>query len=400
MRVACVVQRCGAEVNGGAEALCLQVAQHLAPHAEIEIFTTCALDYVRWENHYPAGEEKIEGVTIRRFLVDAPRDPETFDQLSAALVAKGAAATLAQQEDWMRAQGPFSSDLLAALRTERENYDAFIFFGYLYATTYFGLPLVADRAWLAPLGHDEWPIHLAMWDDLFEEARAYIFQTHEELAFLRKRFPHLPLTGPVAGIGIEAPMELSPEKFRGAYGLHEPFLLYAGRVEAAKGCTEMFDWFLARDASHGPRYKLVVIGREVHPVPFHDDIIYLGFVSEEEKWNAMAACDWMLLPSQYESLSISLLETWAAGRPSLVNRKSEVLLGHCQRSNGGLWYDSWPECEAIIRAVDDNAKTVLGRQGREYVLARYNWVRVEKEYLGALAPARSDQTFASPSRNA
>ncbi|CAN5744993.1 hypothetical protein BH20VER1_BH20VER1_21090 [soil metagenome] len=51
----------------------------------------------------------------------------------------------------------------------------------------------------------------------------------------------------------------------------------------------------------------------------------------------MAACDWLLMPSYFESLSIVLLETWAVGRPAIVNAKAEVLKGHCARSNGGLW---------------------------------------------------------------
>ncbi len=48
------------------------------------------------------------------------------------------------------------------------------------------------------------------------------------------------------------------------------------------------------------------------------------FVSEKEKWNAMAACDWLILPSEYESLSISLLKLGErpAPRSSTANPKS------------------------------------------------------------------------------
>ena len=379
MKVAFVVQRCGAEVNGGAEALCLQIAHRMQPQWDVEILTTCALDYMRWDNHYPPGVDHSTGVPIRRFTVDQPRDVERFNQMSGALLEKRGTATLEQQEEWMRAQGPISSGLFSYLETAASEYDAFIFFGYLYATTYFGLPLVKDRAYLAALGHDEWPIYLSMWDTLFALPKGYVFQTPEEFAFLRDRFPRLGLDGPVAGVGIDRPDGLAPEEFREAYGLADPFILYVGRVDASKGCDEMFEWWQNRPA-HSARHKLVVTGREVLPVPVREDIVYLGFVSEAEKWNAMAACDWMLLPSKYESLSISLLETWSTGRPAIVNAESEVLRGHCVRGHGGLWYANWDRCDAILSMVDDRTKETLGRQGREYVETRYSWDRVRADY--------------------
>lgn len=385
MKVGFVVQRCGPEVNGGAETLCLQVARRMSRHWEPEILTTCALDYVRWDNHYPPGAEEFGGTIIRRFPVDNPRDPARFDELSAALVSNRDHASLKEQEEWMRAQGPVSTALLEYLTSASSGYDAFIFFGYLYATTYFGLPLVKEKAWLAPLAHDEWPIYFNMWNEFFKLPKGLIFQTPEEREFLARRFPSLPLAGPVAGVGIEIPAKVDPGAFREKYQLQRPFLLYVGRIDASKGCAALFEWFIQLDG--GPAgYQLVLTGREVLPVPYHKDIIYLGFVSEEEKWNAMASCGWLILPSKYESLSISLLETWAVGRPGLVNAESEVLRGHCQRSNGGVWYADWAECEALLQAMDDDTASALGRQGQAYVLKRYTWERVESIYLAALQP--------------
>src|SRR4051812_5522311 len=95
VRIGFVVQRCGREVNGGAESHCLQVARRMAAHWQTEVITTCALDYVTWQNSYPVGTEKVDGTTIRRFPVDYPRDPKGFDQISAELYAKGAQATIA-----------------------------------------------------------------------------------------------------------------------------------------------------------------------------------------------------------------------------------------------------------------------------------------------------------------
>ncbi len=68
VRVAFVVQRCGREVRGGAEALCLKIADKMAQHWETTVLTTCALDYMRWENYYPEGEESVGGTVIKRFF--------------------------------------------------------------------------------------------------------------------------------------------------------------------------------------------------------------------------------------------------------------------------------------------------------------------------------------------
>jgi glycosyltransferase involved in cell wall biosynthesis len=404
VKVAFVVQRCGREVHGGAETLCLTLAQRMARYWETTVLTTCALDYMRWDNYYPEGDEVLAETVIRRFPVDHPRDVARFDAFSQAVCERSPGASLEMQEEWMTLQGPISSKLLAYLTSESTCYDLFIFFGYLYATTYFGLPRVADRALLAPLAHDEWPIHLSMWDDFFKRPNGFIFQTEEEKAFLERRFSNTTLKGPVAGIGIEAPPEVSPESFREQYDLQKPFILYAGRIDASKGCGEMFEYFLRMETEPGAGYDLVTIGKEVLSVPFHDRIIHLGFVSEEDKWNAMAACEWLILPSPFESLSISLLEGWVMGRPAIVSAKAEVLQGHCRRSNGGLWYRNYAEFATILGTVSEDVRRQLGAAGHRYVTQHYVWSRIEAIYLAAfsgpiLCERSEEPTAPSPDTN-
>ncbi|MFN2507172.1 MAG: glycosyltransferase family 4 protein [Chthoniobacterales bacterium] len=379
-RVAFIVQRCGVEVNGGAEAHCLQIAQRMARHWDTEVLTTCALDYMTWENSYPAGLEEIGGTIVRRFPVDQPRDVTHFDELSARLRGRGVAATQSEQEEWMQAQGPISSGLLDYLGAHRGEYDAFIFFGYLYATTYFGLPLVQEKAFLAPLAHDEWTIYLSMWDSFFARPRALIFNTSFEKEFLRRRLPSLSLEGPVVAVGIEPPADFAPELFRARYGLDDPFLLYVGRIDESKGCRWLIENFVRARNAGRIQHKLVLAGTEVMPIPFHDDVIHLGFIDEAQKWSAMAACDWLVMPSPHESLSMVLLEAWGAGRPALVTGDAEVLVGQCRRANAGLWYRNSEEFEAILRTIDGSTKQRLGARGRQFVATHYSWERVVNNY--------------------
>jgi glycosyltransferase involved in cell wall biosynthesis len=127
-----------------------------------------------------------------------------------------------------------------------------------------------------------------------------------------------------------------------------------------------------------------LLGKEVMPVPFHDDVIHLGFVSDQEKWAAMRNCDWLIMPSLHESLSMVLLEAWSVERPALVNGGCEVLVRHCQEAHGGLWYNNFEEWSAALSTVDEPTRRILGRQGKAYVQQRYSWERVEASYLETL----------------
>ncbi|HEV8185211.1 MAG TPA: glycosyltransferase family 4 protein, partial [Chthoniobacterales bacterium] len=198
------------------------------------------------------------------------------------------------------------------------------------------------------------------------------------------RFPDLRLDGPVVGVGIEPPPAFHPERFRHRYRLTEPFLLYIGRIDESKGCRRLIEDFIDGRNAGTIAQKLVLAGNEVMPIPFHDDVIYLGFIDDEQKWDALAACDWLIMPSPHESLSMALLEAWAAGRPALVAAEAEVLVGQCRRANAGLWYRDLADLQTILRVIDDRAKEALGANGQRFVEENYSWERVEADYIQLL----------------
>src|SRR5262245_60280364 len=112
-RVAVVVHRYGLEVGGGAETLARLIAELLNDACDLTVLTTCALDYVTWADHYPAGESRVNDVRVLRFPVPRPRDPLAFDRIS--LRAYERPEDLELGREWMEAQGPVAPGLLEHL---------------------------------------------------------------------------------------------------------------------------------------------------------------------------------------------------------------------------------------------------------------------------------------------
>lgn len=64
-KIAIINQRYGLEVNGGSELYSRQIAERLKAKYEVEVLTSCAVEYVKWQNYYKEGVEDINGVTVR-----------------------------------------------------------------------------------------------------------------------------------------------------------------------------------------------------------------------------------------------------------------------------------------------------------------------------------------------
>ena len=81
-KIAFVCQRYGLEVNGGSELYCRQLAEKLVQNYQVEVYTTCAEDYISWRNYYAPGDETLNGVVIHRFSVTRPRRQKQFNRIS------------------------------------------------------------------------------------------------------------------------------------------------------------------------------------------------------------------------------------------------------------------------------------------------------------------------------
>ena len=174
--------------------------------------------------------------------------------------------------------------------------------------------------------------------------------------------------GVVVGIGSEVPVRPDPMRFRTKYGINGRFAVYVGRIDENKGCRELFEFFLRYARGRRVGLMLVLIGHAVLDVPKDPRIRHLGFLSDEDKFDAIAAAESVIMPSYYESLSMVALEAWALGRPVLANGRCEVLKGQCIRSNAGLFYETYEEFVEALRSIADNAllAEALGMNGRVF----------------------------------
>jgi glycosyltransferase involved in cell wall biosynthesis len=379
MKLSFIVQRYGLEVNGGSEFHCRQVAEHLSNFFETEVITTCAIDYITWKNEYPPGTSVLNNVKIHRFLVDSPRDNSKFNAFSEFIFSQNHSRH--DEIEWMKLQGPYSTELLNYIKENENRSNLFIFFTYLYCTTFFGLPLVANKAILVPTAHDELPIYLSIFNDLFKLPLAILYNTEEEQNFVNIKFKIDRIPQNVIGTGIEVPVTIDPAAFFQHYGLTN-FIVYVGRIDESKGCKELFDYFIRYKHENPTSLKLVLLGKPVMKVPPHQDIVSLGFVSEQDKFNCIMASDLLVMPSPFESLSIVLFEAWHCNRAVLVNGNCEVLKGQCIRSNGGLFYtnyDEFKEC-LIFLLKNYEIRQGLGTHGKHYVKKNYSWEIIERKY--------------------
>jgi glycosyltransferase involved in cell wall biosynthesis len=367
-------------VNGGAELLCRTVAEHLSKKISIEIITTCAIDYVSWKNEYPAGVSVLNNVIVHRFPVDFPRDNKKFNQFSEKIFQYPHSRD--DEIQWMKLQGPYSSELLNYIRENKNCYDLFVFFTYVYCTTFFGLPLVSNKAILVPTAHDEPPIYLSIFNDLFHLPQAILYNTKEEKKFINLKYKNESIPHDIIGTGIDVPDTIDPTAVERHYGLKK-FIVYVGRIDESKGCKELFDYFIRYKIENPISLKLVLLGKAVMEVPNHPDIFPLGFVSEQDKFNCIIASELLVMPSMFESLSIVLFEAWYCKRPVLVNGNCDVLKGQCIRSNGGLWYSNYEEFKECLEILltNQNIRKTLGENGKRFVDENYCWKIVEEKYL-------------------
>ena len=384
MKVAVIIQRGGRDIIGGAEGYALGLCRILSASCHVDMLTTAAKDHFTWKNAYVDKEEVVnDNLLIKRFSVDGERGSywvEVFGRIQRQADEAGDSRAfykslpLGISEEWIRAQGPYSSDLFEYLRENQDNYDKFIFVTYLYATTYFGMDAIEDKnkLLLIPAYHDENAAHLPIFKKYLPIK--HLFLTTEEERVAKKIIYKEEISSDLLGFGLEDKshsvqddIEASPAKAK------TPYLLYAGRLEEGKGVQTLYDHF-SRLRAKEPQIELFTIGEGTLKNTDIPGIIYKGFVSEEEKLSYMRGALALVHPSSFESLSIVLLEAFMMGTPGIVNGRCQVLKDHITLSKSGYFYYSYDEFEEATLSLLQNKKErdALGEGAYSYYKKYYS----------------------------
>ena len=236
------------------------------------------------------------------------------------------------------------------LRTHRGGYDAVVVHGlWQYPgfatrralrgtdTPYFVMPHGMLDPWFKeayPLKHLKKSIYWRLVEHaVLRDARAVIFTSDEERLLAHGTFSPYRITEKVATLGTTAP-EGDPAAWREAFFQKYPglrgrrILLFLSRLHPKKGC----DMLIRALATCGGPLTLVIAGpeedawhaRELRMQTSGLPVFFVGMLTGEVKWGALAAAEVFALPSHQENFGMAVAEALAAGTPVLISNKVNI----------------------------------------------------------------------------
>ncbi len=365
-----VVPRYGSTILGGAETLVRFLAEELAERGwKIEIWTTGAEDEATWAGTNDEGSDS-PNLTVTRFPVERLRHPHRFALESRIFFRLP--RMLQWEASWLRHEGPYAPTLADALRTAEPVPTVFV--PYLFWTTVAGFAAYPGPRLLLPCAHDELPFHLPGTALLFEHADGLLFNTGEEKTLVNGAYPLTQYTPSLTGTtGVTIARPADPERFRSRHHIAGSYFLYGGRTTPGKGIELMMAGMEQLRSAHAD-VSLVLIGDSSN-VPIALGVTPLGYLSEQDRLDAIAGATAVIIPGAHESLSLMALDAWSLGRPVLANSASTVLSGHIDRSQGGIRFATLAEfADGALHILNDpRGAAQLGAAGMGYVAAEYAW---------------------------
>lgn len=386
-KIAFVVQRFGRDVAGGAEAFARMYAECLAEFYDITILTTTSRT-LDWDSDLAiGGSNSGQNFDILRFPPHGRRDMREFDQAS-----KQAFAGEITYEDWQVHHGPHVPELREYLQTYVDDFDLVVNWTYIFATGTYA-PQVQGRVPIVnvPFFHDEMWLYMQGCGTNALRYDANIYQTEAEKELAGRVIDGIgKKQSIVLGAGVD---EVVLDDIRSANTrspLREPYVVYVGRVEKAKGVLDLLNKFRKYKDLSGSKLKLVIIGRvRDMEIEAAEDIVLPGFVSEEEKATYVKHALCLINPSHFESFSLVLVESWSLGRPVMVTSACAATTGQVERSGGGFVYRNFRDFMASLALLEKDVGlgNRLGTNGQTFYEANYRWstlVPKIREFLDAM----------------
>lgn len=195
---------------------------------------------------------------------------------------------------------------------------------------------------------------------------------------------------------------LPKEQVRSLLGLSAdiPVIVFAGRICEQKRPQLLAD-ILHGIASRGTGYQALIIGDgEMRPAlenrlreaNLMSQVRMMGTIEHEAWLQALAASDVFLLPSQYEGISVALLEAMGMGVvpvTAAVGGQDELLNSDCGFLIPRTDCEIDAYVDAVIRLIDDiPLRQGMGRAARKRILDKFGLDKSSTDFLAGLERAR------------
>lgn len=385
MRLGFVTPWYGDKIPGGAEMELRGIAKHLkASGIDVEILCTCIDKFTSdWnKDFHKPGLTEEGGLPVRRFKV-RKRDTKGFDAINLKLM-NGEMPTK-EEERYFIQEMVNSTDLEKYISENKDAYDLFVFIPYMFGTTYYGIKAAGEKAVLIPCLHDESYAYMDIYKEVFSGLSGMIYHAQNEYELANRIYSLERVDQAVLGEGVDTEFSYDAGRFRKEQKIEDPFILYAGRKDAGKNIYLLIDYFREYRKRHeDSTLKLVLIGGGEVKIPndIKNEVIDLGFVDPQVKYDACAAALTLCQPSIHESFSLVLMESWLCERPALVHADCDVTRGFAQQSNSALYFKDYFEFEGCIDFYIKNEETAakMGKTGRQFVLDNFTWNVIVRKY--------------------
>ncbi len=114
----------------------------------------------------------------------------------------------------------------------------------------------------------------------------------------------------------------------------KPYLLFIGRLEERKNVVRIIEAFEILKEQHRIPHQLILAGKpgygygrikyQISNIKYRDEVVELGYVSEEEKWALLRGADVFIFPSLYEGFGIPVLEAQSSRVPVITSDISSL----------------------------------------------------------------------------
>lgn len=131
---------------------------------------------------------------------------------------------------------------------------------------------------------------------------------------------------------IDVVYEGVSEQFRPKKKKREDFILTVGTLEPRKNFKRIIEAYISLRVKEKISDKLIIVGKQgwlfddilTIPEEFQDDIIFKGYVSEDELIRLFQTARFFIYASMYEGFGLPILEAMACGCPVITSNTSSM----------------------------------------------------------------------------